>query len=44
MNNKKIYTIGTVPKSISKIVERGKMDTHKYMTLMFLTWYNHFNK
>ena len=32
MNNKKIYTIGTVPKSTSKIVERGKMDTHKYMT------------
>jgi len=29
MENKKYHTVGTVPKSNRKIVERGKIDTPK---------------
>ena len=32
MKNNKYHTVGTVPKSNIKIVERGKIETHKYMT------------
>jgi hypothetical protein len=28
MKNKKYHTVGTVPKSNKKIVERGKLDSH----------------
>ena len=37
MKNRKYHTVGTVPKSNRKIVERGKIKidtpTHKYMTV-----------
>jgi len=39
MKNRKYHTVGTVPKSNRKIVERGKIKidtpTHKYMTAHF---------
>ena len=37
MKNKKYHTVGIVPKSNIKIVERDKIDTltHKYMTAHF---------
>jgi hypothetical protein len=32
---KKYQIVGIIPKSNRKIVERGKIDTHKYMTACF---------
>jgi hypothetical protein len=54
MKNKIYHTVGTNQKPNIKIVERGKIDTYKYInkwSLTFLTWYitslvyyRHFNK
>lgn len=46
MKNKKHHTVGRVPKSGRKIVERDKMGTltYKYMTTHFHAWYRHLNK
>jgi hypothetical protein len=41
------YTVGTVPKSNIKIVERDKMDTPNtqiHDRSPFPAWYKHFNK
>jgi hypothetical protein len=47
MKNKKYYTVGTVPKSNTKIVERGKIDSPKTQNTRphtFLVWYRHFKE
>jgi hypothetical protein len=48
IKNKKYHTVGTVPKSNKKIVERGKIDTFSTQihvrSLTFLAWYRHFNR
>jgi hypothetical protein len=40
MKNKKYHTVGIIPKSNIKIVERGTIDTPN----PFLPWHRHFNK
>jgi hypothetical protein len=47
MKNPKYHTVGTIPKSNIKIVERGKIDTINTLNtrpLTFLAFYRHFNK
>ena len=45
MKNKKYHTVGTVPKSSRKIVDKGKIDTsNKQIHNPFLAWYRHFSK
>jgi hypothetical protein len=42
---KRYHTVGTIPKSNLKVVERGTIDSHKAyaLPLTFLSWYRHFN-
>jgi hypothetical protein len=42
LNKQKYKTVGTVPKSNRKIVERVKIDIPDLFT--FLVWYRHFKK
>jgi hypothetical protein len=39
------HTVGTIPKSNLKVVERGTIDSHKAyaLPLTFLSWYRDFN-
>ena len=44
MKNKKYHTVGRIPKTSSKMVERGKIDTLNTQTHdRSLPWYRHFN-
>ena len=45
MKNKKYHTVGTVPKSTRKNVDKGKIDTsNKQIHNPILAWYRHFSK
>ena len=45
MKDKKYHTVGTVPKSNRKIVEKGKIDTPSLQDRLLMAWYKrHCNK